>query len=99
MTSDLEHTEHTKLDEANVRRYLKRRQKSFNRQMDRYLIRELDNIYAGRSDAFHRLREGESFSQYWRSRDSVVPNHKAHVVFTKKDGKPVITILDTAIPD
>ncbi|RDE14161.1 MAG: hypothetical protein C4K49_07870 [Candidatus Thorarchaeota archaeon] len=99
MTGDTEQTKHSKSDEANLRRHLKREEKRLNKKMDEFFVRELEDIYVGRSEVFKRLREGSSYRRTWRCRDSVIPNHEADLVFTKEDGKPVITILDIVYPD
>ena len=62
-------------------------------------MEDLEAIYAGRHEGFKRLPEGETIRSMWRTGGSVFPGREADLLTTKKDGKPVITILDIPVPD
>jgi len=95
---------HTKSNEAKLRRHLEREMRRSDKKMDELFMEDLEQIYKGEFNVFNSLPEGGSYRCSWRGPymgviQSVVPNHEADLVVTKKHGKPVITILDTPVPN
>jgi hypothetical protein len=90
---------HTKANERKLKQWLQRKVDELERKMDRSFMQDLEDIYAERHEGFRRLHEGESIRTSWRTRGSVFPDRQADLLITKKDGKPVVTILDIPVPD